>query len=85
MIPIRRISENDLTLLRREVQPLIGIQFVNLSLPKLVLRAIEPSQIGTIVGVLMDALLPNLDDTGLSLQVERYAEMTGFCKALVKK
>lgn len=40
---------------------LIGIQLELLRIPKLALMAFEPSQIGTIVGTLMDACLPQLE------------------------
>jgi hypothetical protein len=57
-----RISASDLAKLRTALQSLIGVQFQELTLPKLALRAFEPSQIGTIVGSLMDALIPHLAD-----------------------
>src|SRR5579884_2441478 len=56
------ISEAELFRLRLALQALIGVQFRSLSLPKIVLKAFEPSQIGTIVGSLMDALIPHLPD-----------------------
>jgi hypothetical protein len=59
---IRRISKEDLSSLRIALGPLKGTQFTALSLPKLALEAFEPSQIGTIVGSLMDALIPHLSD-----------------------
>ena len=58
----RRIAPNELAALRTALQPLIGRQFKELALPRVVLKAFEPSQIGTIVGTLMDALVPNLSD-----------------------
>jgi hypothetical protein len=58
----RRITENDLANLRTALVPLIGTQFKSLSLPRVALKAFEPSQIGTIVGSLMDALIPHLHD-----------------------
>jgi hypothetical protein len=57
-----RITEQQLYSLRAELQPLIGTEFTNLALPNAALQAFEPSQIGTIVGALMDALLPHLSD-----------------------
>jgi hypothetical protein len=51
-----------LTALRKALHPLIGTQFKSLALPKVALMAFEPSQIGTIVGALMDALIPHLSD-----------------------
>jgi hypothetical protein len=58
----RRITENELASLCTALKPLIGTQFKSLSLPGVVLKAFEPSQIGTIVGSLMDALIPHLSD-----------------------
>jgi hypothetical protein len=57
-----RITETDLANLRTALRPLIGTQFRMLGLPKVALKAFEPSQIGTIVGSLMDALIPHLSD-----------------------
>jgi hypothetical protein len=57
-----RISEEQLAALRELLHPLIGVQFKSLSLPKAAMQAFEPSQIGTIVGSLMDALIPHLPD-----------------------
>lgn len=58
----KRISEAEIATLRLALKPLIGTQFKMLSLPKVALKAFEPSQIGTIVGSLMDALIPHLPD-----------------------
>jgi hypothetical protein len=52
----------DLTALRKALHPLIGTQFESLALPKASMIGFEPSQIGTIVGALMDALIPHLPD-----------------------
>lgn len=57
-----RISAEQLTALRDALLPLIGTQFKSLALPKAAMQAFEPSQIGTIVGTLMDALIPHLTD-----------------------
>lgn len=57
-----RITKNDLANLRTALRPLIGTQFKSLSLPRAALKAFEPSQVGTIVGSLMDALIPHLSD-----------------------
>ena len=54
------ISPDALQQLRVELRPLIGVQFDVLKLPRGVLSAFEPSQIGTMVGVLMDACIPHL-------------------------
>ncbi|WP_025827337.1 hypothetical protein [Acetobacter okinawensis] len=56
------VSAPEIAALREEVLPLIGTQFQSLSLPKVAMKAFEPSQIGTIVGSLMDALIPHLTD-----------------------
>lgn len=58
----QRITADQLESLRSALQPLIGVQFPSLLIPTLALADIEPSQVGTIVGTLMDALIPHLDD-----------------------
>lgn len=58
----KRLSRNKLAVLREALRPLIGTQFKSLALPKIAMEAFEPSQIGTIVGTLMDALIPHLSD-----------------------
>jgi hypothetical protein len=58
----KRISDETLGYLRNELRPLIGTQFRILSLPVKALKAFEPSQVGTIVGTLMDACIPHLVD-----------------------
>lgn len=63
-----RISNDELQELKRQLQPLIGQSFRSLSLPIVALEAFEPSQIGTIVGALMDAMIPNLDIPSVGLQ-----------------
>lgn len=54
------ITTGDLAELRGALRPLVGVQFDILKLPRAVLAAIEPSQVGTMVGVLMDASIPHL-------------------------
>ena len=63
-----RISSDDLAELKEQLKPLIGQRFRSLSLPIVAIAAFEPSQIGTIVGSLMDALIPHLDIKGLGLE-----------------
>jgi hypothetical protein len=46
--------------LRAQLHPLVGVQFELLKIPRAVLVGFEPSQIGTIVGTLMDACIPQL-------------------------
>ena len=46
--------------LYRRLALLIGVQLEVLRLPRSILKAFEPSQIGAIVGVLMDACIPEL-------------------------
>ena len=57
-----RITSADLERLRRAIRPLIGTPFRLLSLPIQALKTFEPSQIGTIVGALMDACIPYLKE-----------------------
>lgn len=54
------ISEKEIEDMKVNLSSLIGTQFNILSIPKEILRAFEPSQIGTIVGTLMDACIPQL-------------------------
>jgi hypothetical protein len=60
--PPARITAEQLAALRGALHPLVGTQFKSLALPKVAMEAFEPSQIGTIVGALMDALIPHLSD-----------------------
>jgi hypothetical protein len=54
------ISTNEIDKMANLLSPLIGVQFNVLSLPEEILLGFEPSQIGTIVGSLMDACIPQL-------------------------
>lgn len=63
-----RITDQQLTQLRAALRPLIGTSLRILALPIESLIAFEPSQIGTIVGTLMDAVLPFLPETQVGLQ-----------------
>lgn len=54
------VSTEDIAHIKTALQPLIGAQFNILSIPKEILLAFEPSQIGTIIGSLMDACIPQL-------------------------
>lgn len=54
------VSAEDIADIKIALQPLIGVQFHILSIPKEILLAFEPSQIGTIIGTLMDACIPKL-------------------------
>ncbi|HET6453997.1 MAG TPA: hypothetical protein VFI02_06285 [Armatimonadota bacterium] len=77
-----RISAAELAKLRGELDPLIGTQFSSiLSLPVKALQAFEPSQVGTIVGSLMDALLPYLESipqVGLTKHEGLIGEREGY-------
>lgn len=54
------VSAEDIANIKSALHPLIGAQFNILSIPKETLLAFEPSQIGTIIGSLMDACIPQL-------------------------
>ena len=54
------IGGKDIDNIKTALQPLIGAQFNILSIPEEILLAFEPSQIGTIIGSLMDACIPQL-------------------------
>lgn len=76
-----RIKKNTLATLRKVFHPLIGTQFKSLTLPKAAMEAFEPSQIGTIVGSLMDALIPHLTDipqVGLNKHGGSFGEREGY-------
>lgn len=62
-----RLTQRELQSLRDAFRPLIGQRFRSLSLPLVSLKAFEPSQIGTIVGALMDAMIPYLEIEGVGL------------------
>src|SRR5258708_3198408 len=55
-----RISENTINDVRRALRPLLGVRLNVLNLPRAVLSEFEPSQVGTIVGTLVDACLAQL-------------------------
>ena len=55
-----RISAAELTELTNRLSVLVGVSLDVLRLPQAVLHAFEPSQVGTIVGTLMDACIPEL-------------------------
>ncbi len=54
------ISEEEMNDVRASLRPLIGAQFHILSIPKDILKAFEPSQVGTMIGALMDTCIPQL-------------------------
>ena len=57
-----KITEEEIKELLESLLPLTGVQFDILRLPRQVLIEFEPSQIGTIVGTLMDACIPQLSE-----------------------
>lgn len=63
-----RISAQELAALKAACASLVGTSFRSLSLPVVSLIAFEPSQIGTIVGALMDAMIPYLEINGVGLE-----------------
>jgi len=76
-----RISPGKLEELREAVLPLVGVQFKSLLLPALALTDIEPSQVVTSVGTLMDALIPHLDgvaDVGLTKHEGTLGDREGY-------
>ena len=54
------VSKSKIRKMSEALSPLVGVQFNLLSLPKEILLAFEPSQIGTITGTLMDACIPQI-------------------------
>lgn len=81
---VARISKPSLDSLRNELLPLIGSIFPILSIPEGALSAFEPSQIGTIVGSLMDACIPcfaeieGIPDVGIKRQPSLIGEREGY-------
>lgn len=76
-----RITDAEITTLTDQMGGLIDVQFSSLALPIVALEAFEPSQVGTIVGSLMDALiphLPNADDIGLRKAPGVLGEREGY-------
>lgn len=75
------ITQAELDKLTTKLKPLIETQFQSLSLPTVALKAFEPSQVGTIVGSLMDALiphLPNAKEVGLEKAAGLLGEREGY-------
>ncbi len=73
------ITEADLQQLRDGLRPLIGCSFRMLSLPLVALMSVEPSQVGSMVGNLMDAMIPHLGTTNELHDVDltKYTGVTG--------
>ncbi len=57
-----KLTEEEIKELQDSLFPLIGVQFDILRLPRQALIEFEPSQVGTIVGALMDACIPQLPE-----------------------
>lgn len=55
-----RVTSAEIAKLEVRLSGLIGVQLDVLRLPRAILHAFEPSQIGTIAGTLMDACIPEL-------------------------
>lgn len=55
-----RVTSAEIAELEARLSGLIGVQLDVLRLPRAILHAFEPSQIGTIAGTLMDACIPEL-------------------------
>lgn len=55
-----KITQEEIDVLSRALNPLVGIQLPVLNIPKDILAGFEPSQIGTIIGAIMDACIPQL-------------------------
>lgn len=81
------ISQEEINDIKESLKPLIGAQFNVLSIPEEILKAFEPSQVGTIIGSLMDACIPQLskltesnefDSVGLSKNEGILGEREGY-------
>jgi len=64
----KKISIKEIDDFKVVMRPLIGTRINCLKLPLEALKTIEPSQIGTVVGALMDAMIPYLDIPGIGIQ-----------------
>ena len=76
-----RITDDEIAALTQHMSGLMDVQFSSLALPSVAIEAFEPSQIGTIVGSLMDALippLPNADAIGLRKAPGILGEREGY-------
>lgn len=79
----QRIDSNKLEEFIEDIKDLIHTQLEIISLPQQVLQDFEPSQVGTIMGSLMDACLPNLSHiptshpNNLNTNLTKYAGETG--------
>ena len=70
------VTPQQLATLHTALHPLKGVQFDSLLLPRVALADIEPSQVGTIVGPLMDAMIPHL--TGIAdIGIEKHEGLLG--------
>ena len=58
----QKITDEEIQTLEKALSPLIGVRFDLLRLPRTILKEFEPSQIGTIVGTLLDAAIPKLSE-----------------------
>lgn len=85
---VKVITPDEIEELRESLLPLIGVQFSVLSIPEEILIGFEPSQVGTLVGTLMDACIPllpkmptttgELPDVGLSKHEGILGEREGY-------
>lgn len=83
-----KISDAEIAELRKALEPLMGVQLELVKLPRGVLKHFEPSQIGTMVGTLMDACIPqlsqilpdnkDLDQVGLSKHAGILGDREGY-------
>lgn len=55
-----RLKHAQITEIRKKLIPLINLQFDLLRIPRSVIASFEPSQLGTIIGTLIDACIPEL-------------------------
>lgn len=79
------LSPAEVKELHEALKPLLGVQFDLFLIPEAVLKALEPSQVGTIVGAIMDAALPflsslpgDLPDLGISKHAGILGEREGY-------
>lgn len=77
-----KMSDDKINSVKKALAPLIGKQFKILSLPYEILPGFEPSQIGTMIGTLIDACIPQFhkileDESWSKIGIERNPGILG--------
>ncbi|BAU10870.1 hypothetical protein LEP3755_13620 [Leptolyngbya sp. NIES-3755] len=75
------ISDAEITSMKRELAPLIGLRIDWLSLPETALSGFEPSQIAVIINTLADAVLPQIELLAETEENREKLQRLGLSKA----